>query len=113
MKVSTPIHIKAGELRLGDIYVTRGGGITVKREVIGRRETVAADAEGDPQAAVELTCSDGTSPMLLLEQMVKAERELRPLGQSRTTIAASSPPHTEGLHDELAREFCPECETAR
>jgi hypothetical protein len=110
----TPIHIKAGELRLGDVYVTRGGGITVKREVIGRRETFAGDATGDPQAAVELTCSDGTSPLLLAEQVVKAERELRPLGRvtddDRREFAAA---HAEGLHDELAREFCPECEAER
>lgn len=80
MKVPTPIRVRAGELRLGDVYVTRSRGITVKREVIGRRETIAGDATGDPQAAVELTCSDGTSPMLLREQIVEAERELRPLG---------------------------------
>jgi len=42
------------------------------------------------------------------------ERELRPLGHvtddDRREFAAA---HAEGLHDELPREFCPECETRR
>lgn len=107
------IRIEAGELRLGDIYVTRDGETTVKREVIGGRETVAADATGDPKPAVELTCSDGTSPILLREQVITAERELRPLRRvtdaDRQEFALA---HAEGLHDD-PRECCPECEADR
>ena len=114
MKVLTAVRIKAGELRLGDIYVTRGGEITVKREVIGCRDTTAGDASGDRSPAVELTCSDGTSPLLLQEQVVKAERLLRPLGRVTTDDRrAFADAHLEGLHDEDPREFCPECEARR
>lgn len=42
------------------------------------------------------------------------ERGLRPLGRitddDRREFAAA---HAEGLHDELPREFCPECEAGR
>jgi hypothetical protein len=112
--VSTPIRVRARELRLGDLYVTGGRSFTVKREVIGRRETIVADASGDPQPGLELTCSDGTSPLLLADQRVRAERMLRLLGrvtaEDRRDFADA---HAEGLHDEMLRDFCPECEARR
>jgi hypothetical protein len=113
-KVLTPIRVRARELRLGDLYVTGRDRVTVKRAVIGRRETVVADASGDPQPGLELTCSDGTSPLLLADQRVRAERMLRPLGRvtadDRRDFAEA---HAEGFHDEIPRDFCPECEVRR
>lgn len=113
-KVLTPIRVRARELRLGDLYVTGAHRVTVKRAVIGRRETIVADASGDPQPGLELTCSDGTSPLLLADQHVRAERMLRPLcrvtADDRRDFAEA---HAEGLHDEIPRDFCPECEEQR
>jgi hypothetical protein len=110
----TPIRVRARELRLGDLYVPGAHRVTVKRAIIGRRETIVADASGDPQPGLELTCSDGTSPLLLAEQHVRAERMLRPHGRvtadDRRDFAEA---HAEGLHDEIPREFCPECEARR
>jgi hypothetical protein len=112
--VLTPIRVRARELRLGDLYVTGADRVTVKRAVIGRRETVDADASGDPQPGLELTCSDGTSLLLLADQRVRAERMLRPLrrvtADDRRDFAEA---HAEGLHDEIPRDFCPECEVRR
>jgi hypothetical protein len=108
----TSIRIKAAELRPGDLYLTDGR--AVKHEVICRDDTAAANANGDPEPALELTCSDGATPILLADQIVSAERDLRPLGRvtddDRREFAAA---HAEGLHDELPREFCPECEASK
>jgi hypothetical protein len=112
--VLTPIRVRARELRLGDLYVTGEGRVTVKREVIGRRETIVGDASGSPQPGLELTCSDGTSPLLLADRRVRAERMLRPLGRvTADDRRAFADAHAEGLHDEMPRDFCPECEARR
>ncbi len=113
-KVMTPIRVRARELRLGDFYVTGAHRVTVKRAIIGRRETIVADANGDPKPELELTCSDGTSPLLLADQRVRAERMSRLLGRvtagDRRDFAEA---HAEGLRDEISRDSCPECKARR
>lgn len=107
----TPVRLRASELRVGDLYVT-GSAPAIKRRITALRPTVAPVA-GAPAAAVGLGCADGTTPLVLADQWVRAERDLRPLGRvtnaDRRDFSAA---HAEGLHAEAPREFCPDCEAA-
>lgn len=110
----TRVRLRGGELRAGDIYVTSSDATRVKRKIIECRETVARGANGRREPAIELACADGTTPILLRSQWVRAERDLRPLGRvTAEDRRAFAEAHIEGLHDELPREFCPECEAQR
>jgi hypothetical protein len=107
--VLTPVRLRGRELRVGDLYVT-GSAPAIKRRITACRTTVAP-VDGVLAAAVELGFADGTTPLLLADQWVRAERDLRPLGsvanaQRREFSAA----HAEGLHADAPREFCPDCE---
>lgn len=107
--VLTPVRLRASELRVGDPYLT-GSAPAIRRRITARRVTVAP-VDGVLAAAVELGCADGTTPVLLADQWVRAERDLRPLASvtdpQRRDLAAA---HAEGLHADAPREFCPDCE---
>jgi hypothetical protein len=107
----TPVRLRGSELRVGDLYVT-GSAPAIKRRITALRPAVAP-VDGVPTPAVELACADGTTPLVLADQMVRAERDLRPLG--RVTLSDRrefSVAHAEGLHADAPREFCPDCEAA-
>jgi len=104
----TPVRLRASELRVGDLYVT-GSAPAIKRRIIERRPTVAP-VDGVPAPAVELHCADGSTPLLLASRLVRAERDLRPLGSvTRADRRDFSAAHAEGLHEDAPREFCPDC----
>jgi hypothetical protein len=74
----TLVRLRANELRVGDLYVT-GSAPAIKRRITALRPTVAP-VGGALAAAVELRCADGTTPLVLADQGVRTERDLRPLG---------------------------------
>ncbi|HWJ51513.1 MAG TPA: hypothetical protein VNR42_10855 [Solirubrobacteraceae bacterium] len=60
--------IKARDARKGDVYVTRGGGLYMRRQVV----EVKTYRNG---ALVQLTCSDHTTPLLDAGQSIVVERD--------------------------------------
>jgi len=105
----TPVRLRGSELRVGDLYVT-GSAPAIKRKITTVRPTVAP-VDGVPTAAVELACADGSTPLVLADRLVRAERDLRPLGRVTSADRREfSAAHAEGLHAEAPREFCPDCE---
>lgn len=102
----TPVRLRGSELRVGDLYVTASAP-AIKRTITAPRPTVAP-VGGALAAAVELRCADGTTPLVLADQGVRAERDLRPLGSvtsaQRHEVSAA---HAEGLHGDVPREFLP------
>jgi hypothetical protein len=60
--------IKARDARKGDVYVTRGNGLCVRREVV----EVKTYRKG---SLVQLTCSDHTTPLLDAGQSIVVERD--------------------------------------
>ena len=105
----TEVSLGGRELRVGD-YVSISGSVTLKSQITACQVAIAQGSDG-PLPAVQLRCADGSMPVLLADQLVRAERNLRPLGnvtsrQRRDFEAA----HAEGLHDGTPREFCPDCE---